>query len=77
MQTQKYDTAAESIQMRHFRIDMALQRLTRHYDKEQQNFNPEKIHWGHDGDLGHIEELLQRITDVVFKEGEHAPENQA
>lgn len=77
MQTKTKNTAAESVEMRLFRIDMALQRLTRHYDKEQQNFNPEKIHWGHDGDLGHIEELLQRITDVVFKEGEHAPENQA
>ena len=77
MNTRTKQTAAESVEMRLFRIDNQLQRLTRHYKKQEQNFDATKIHWGHDGDLAHIEELLTRITDNIFKEGEHAPENAA
>lgn len=32
----------------------------------------EKVHWGHVGDLNHYVELLTRMTDAAFKEGEHA-----
>ena len=72
MQTQQYDTAAESIEMRLFRIDNQLQRLTRHFTKEDRNFNPEKVNWADDGSLGHVEELLTRVSDFVFQEGENA-----
>jgi len=38
---------------------------------------PDSINWGHVGSVGHIEEKLKYLCDVVFKEGEHAPENKA
>ena len=34
--------------------------------------DPETIHWGHVGNLEHYAELLKRITDTAFQEGEHA-----
>ena len=33
---------------------------------------PDEINWGHVGTLAHYAELLKRITDSAFKEGEHA-----
>ena len=52
-------------------IDAMLQRLQalsdNHFDTD-----PETIHWGHVGTLSHYAELLKRITDSAFKEGEHA-----
>ena len=33
---------------------------------------PDQINWGHVGTLEHYAELLKRITDSAFKEGEHA-----
>ena len=38
-----------------------------HFDAD-----PETIHWGHVGTLSHYAELLKRITDSAFHEGEHA-----
>jgi len=34
--------------------------------------SPDDVHWGHVGTLAHYAELLKRITDSAFKEGEHA-----
>ena len=34
--------------------------------------DPDALHWGHVGNLDHYAELLKRITDSAFKEGEHA-----
>ena len=52
-------------------IDAMLARLQTlsddHFDAD-----PEAIHWGHVGTLSHYAELLKRITDSAFKEGEHA-----
>ena len=52
-------------------IDAMLQRLQalsdNHFDTD-----PETIHWGHVGTLSHYAELLKRITDSAFYEGEHA-----
>jgi hypothetical protein len=52
-------------------IDAMLARLQSlsddHFDAD-----PETIHWGHVGTLSHYAELLKRITDSAFKEGEHA-----
>ena len=31
-----------------------------------------QITWGHVGTLGYYAELLKRVTDSAFKEGEHA-----
>ena len=33
---------------------------------------PDEVTWGHVGDLGRYAELLQQITDIAFREGEHA-----
>lgn len=52
-------------------IDAMLARLTALSD-EHFNFSPDEIHWGHVGTLAHYAELLKRITDSAFKEGEHA-----
>ena len=52
-------------------IDAMLARLQTlsddHFDAD-----PETIHWGHVGTLSHYAELLKRITDSAFREGEHA-----
>ena len=36
------------------------------------NTNYDEVHWGHVGNLDYYAELLKRITDSAFKEGEHA-----
>jgi hypothetical protein len=33
---------------------------------------PDDVTWGHVGTLEHYAELLKRITDMAFNEGEHA-----
>ena len=52
-------------------IDTMLERIKvlsdDHFDT-----NPDEINWGHVGTLAHYAELLKRITDAAFKEGEHA-----
>jgi hypothetical protein len=39
---------------------------------EHFGYSPDDINWGHVGTLAHYAELLKRITDSAFKEGEHA-----
>jgi hypothetical protein len=36
------------------------------------SYSPDEIDWGHVGTLGYYAELLKRVTDSAFKEGEHA-----
>ncbi len=71
MNTQTKQTAAESVEMRLFRINVQLDRLMRHNKKQEQNFDPDKVTWADDGTLGHIEAKLQELSDFVFQEGEH------
>ena len=52
-------------------IDAALARLQALSD-EHFAVNPDEINWGHVGTLAHYAELLKRITDSAFREGEHA-----
>ena len=52
-------------------IDSMLTRL-RALSDDHFGHSPDEIHWGHVGDLEHYAELLKRITDSAFKEGEHA-----
>lgn len=52
-------------------IDAMLARIQALSD-EHFNWTPEEINWGHVGTLTHYSELLKRITDAAFKEGEHA-----
>ncbi len=52
-------------------IDAKLARLQALSD-DHFGHSPDDIHWGNVGDLGHYAELLKRITDSAFNEGEHA-----
>lgn len=52
-------------------IDAMLERIKALSD-DHFDTNPDEINWGHVGTLAHYAELLKRITDAAFKEGEHA-----
>lgn len=52
-------------------IDTMLSRLQA-LSEDHFNYSPDEIHWGHVGTLGSYAELLKRVTDSAFKEGEHA-----
>jgi hypothetical protein len=52
-------------------IDTMLARLQT-LSAEHFNIHPDEVHWGHVGNLDYYAELLKRITDSAFKEGEHA-----
>jgi hypothetical protein len=52
-------------------IDAMLARLQSLSD-EHFNYSPDEITWDHVGTLGYYAELLKRITDMAFNEGEHA-----
>ncbi len=36
------------------------------------NWSPDEINWGHVGTMAHYAEMLKRIADSAFHEGEHA-----
>jgi hypothetical protein len=52
-------------------IDAMLTRLQARSD-DHFNYSPDKITWGHVGSLRYYAELLKRVTDSAFKEGESA-----
>jgi hypothetical protein len=52
-------------------IDRMLERLTA-LSGDHFNVSPGEINWGDVGTLARYAELLKRITDAAFKEGEHA-----
>jgi hypothetical protein len=52
-------------------IDAMLTRLQALSD-DHFNYSPDEITWDHIGTLGYYAELLKRVTDSAFKEGEHA-----
>lgn len=52
-------------------IDAMLERIQALSD-DHFDTSPDEINWGHVGTLAHYAELLKRITDAAFKEGEHA-----
>ena len=52
-------------------IDAMLTRLQTLSD-DHFNYSPDEITWGHVGTLGYYAELLKRVTDMAFNEGEHA-----
>ena len=64
-------TALDAYIARKAEIDTMLARLKALSD-DHFNVAPDEINWGHVGDLGLYAELLKRITDSAFKEGEHA-----
>ena len=52
-------------------IDAMLARLQALSD-DHFNYSPDEVNWGHVGTLEHYAELLKRVTDSAFREGEHA-----
>ena len=67
----KTPTALEAFIARNTEIDTMLERL-KALSGEHFSYSPDEIDWGHVGTLAHYAELLKRITDSAFKEGEHA-----
>ena len=43
---------------------------------ERGNDRLTSLHWGHVGDMGETVEGLRVVSDRMFGEGDHAPENQ-
>ena len=64
-------TALDAFIAKKTEIDTMLDRLKALSD-DHFNVAPDDIDWGHVGTLAHYAELLKRITDSAFKEGEHA-----
>ncbi|MDP1964094.1 MAG: hypothetical protein Q8K93_18060 [Reyranella sp.] len=64
-------TALDAYIARKAEIDTMLDCL-RALSDDHFNVAPDDIDWGHVGTLAHYAELLKRITDSAFKEGEHA-----
>ena len=65
------ETALGAFIARKAEIDEMLTRLQA-LSEEHFNAHPDKVHWGHVGDLGYYAEQLRIITDSAFHEGEHA-----
>lgn len=64
-------SARDAFIARKAEIDAQLARLAALSD-EHFNLNPDEVHWGDVGSLEHYAELLKRITDSAFGEGEYA-----
>ena len=69
MNTRDNSQALESFMGRKAEIDAMLERL-RALSEDHFEVSPEDVNWGHVGTLGHYAELLKRITDAAFGEGE-------
>ena len=52
-------------------IDAMITRLQALSD-DHFGYAPDEVTWAHVGNLEHYGDLLQRITDMAFNEGEHA-----
>jgi hypothetical protein len=69
--TKSKQQALAAFVQRKAEIDAMLSRLQALSD-DHFNYGPDKITWDHVGTLGYYAELLKRVTDSAFKEGEHA-----
>lgn len=69
--TQPKQTARAAFLAKKAQIDAMLSRLQALSDASF-NQDPDRVHWGHVGDLTSYAEQLRRITDSAFNEGEHA-----
>ena len=52
-------------------IDAMLARISR-LSEDHFGTDPDKVNWGHVGNLEDYARHLRRITDAAFREGEHA-----
>jgi hypothetical protein len=69
--TKSNDDALAAFVARKAEIDAMLTRIQTLSD-DHFDVAPDEIDWGHVGTLGYYAELLKRVTDSAFKEGEHA-----
>ena len=69
--TKSTDRALAAFVAKKAEIDTMLARLQALSD-DHFGVAPDEITWGDVGNLGHHAELLKRITDMAFNEGEHA-----
>ena len=54
-----------------FEIDAMLERIAA-LSADHFETSPDEINWGHVGTLNHYRAKLREITDMAFREGEHA-----
>jgi hypothetical protein len=66
-----HDEALAAFVARKHEIDAMLDRL-RALSDDHFYVSPDEVDWGHVGDLGYCAELLRRVTDRAFHEGECA-----
>jgi hypothetical protein len=69
--TRSNEDALAAFVQKKVEIDALLTRLQALSD-EHFGVVPDEVTWGHVGSLGHHAELLKRITDMAFNEGDHA-----
>jgi len=69
--TRDNSTAAAAFIAKKGEIDTMLGRLQR-LSADHFHADPDRITWGDVGTLSHYAELLKRITDAAFHEGEFA-----
>jgi hypothetical protein len=67
---QSNEEALAAFVARKAEIDAMLTRIQTLSD-EHFGVMPELVTWGHVGTLGHYSELLKRVNDMAFSEGEH------
>jgi hypothetical protein len=68
---QSHEQALAALVSKKAEIDAMLTRLQTLSD-DHFGYAPDDVTWSHVGTLEHYAELLRRITDSAFKEGEHA-----
>jgi hypothetical protein len=69
--TRSNDDALAAFVQKKVEIDAMLARLQSLSD-DHFGVGPDEVTWGDVGSLEHHAELLKRITDIAFNEGEHA-----
>lgn len=65
------DAALQKFLAKKGEIDTMLARLQALSD-DHFNVDPEAVNWGHVGSISSVANDLQKITDFLFGEGEHA-----
>lgn len=63
--------ALEAFIAKKIEIDDIFERLTT-LSADHFGVHPDEVHWGHVGTLQSYADLLRRISDAAFNEGEHA-----
>ncbi len=65
------DAALDAFIAAKIEIDAMLARLVAH-SADHFSCRPGEVSWGHVGALNHYRARLREITDMAFREGEHA-----